>query len=60
MKKFLAIALIAVSFAACNEGEKTEETTITTEDTTMMTTPVDTMMVTPDTMMTMPMDSTMH
>lgn len=27
MKKFLAIALIAASFVACNEGEKTETTT---------------------------------
>lgn len=26
MKKFLAIALIATSFVACNEGEKKEET----------------------------------
>ena len=26
MKKFFAIALIAASFVACNEGEKKEET----------------------------------
>jgi len=28
MKKFFAIALIAASFVACNEGEKTTETTV--------------------------------
>ena len=31
MKKFLAIALIAVSFAACNDGEKKDETTGTAD-----------------------------
>ncbi len=34
MKKFLAIALIAVSFAACNEGEKKAEETTPAADTT--------------------------
>lgn len=33
MKKFLAIALIAASFAACNEGETKVEETTTTETT---------------------------
>ena len=28
MKKFFAIALIAASFVACNEGEKTTETPV--------------------------------
>ena len=28
MKKFFAIALIAASFVACNEGEKTTETVV--------------------------------
>lgn len=28
MKKFFAIALIAASFVACNDGEKTTETTV--------------------------------
>lgn len=28
MKKFFAIALIAASFVACNEGEKTTGTTV--------------------------------
>ena len=32
MKKFLAIALIAASFVACNDGDKKEETTTTTSD----------------------------
>lgn len=44
MKKFLAIALIAASFVACNEGEKKEETTTPTDTTTVApVTPVDTM-----------------
>lgn len=35
MKKFFAIALIAASFVACNEGEKkAEETTTPAADTT--------------------------
>jgi hypothetical protein len=37
MKKFLAIALIAASFVACNDAKK-EETTTTTSDTTTTTT----------------------
>ena len=32
MKKFLAVAVIAMSLVACNEGEKKEETTTTTTD----------------------------
>ena len=52
MKKFLAIALIAASFTACND-EKKEETTTTTSDTTTVVTPVapsmDTAMVVKDT-----------
>lgn len=50
MKKFLAIALIATSFVACNEGEtKTEETK--SSDTTTIVAPVanDTMQVVTDT-----------
>jgi len=40
MKKFLAIALIAVSFAACNEGEKkAEETTPAATETPAAETP---------------------
>lgn len=40
MKKFLAIALIAASFTACND-EKKEETTTTTTDTTTIVTPAE-------------------
>lgn len=59
MKKFLAIALIATSFVACNEGEKTETETVTTD--TTMTTPMDTMMTTPmDTTTTPMVDTMMH
>lgn len=50
MKKFLAIALIATSFVACNEGEtKTNEST--SSDTTTVVAPaaVDTMQVITDT-----------
>ena len=47
MKKLLAIALIAATFTACNNGEKTEETTTTSSDT--MTTVVQNA---PDTMVT--------
>ena len=32
MKKFFAIALIAASFVACNEGEKKEEVTTPNAD----------------------------
>lgn len=38
MKKFLAIALIAVSFTACNEGEKKTEETTTMETPAMEST----------------------
>ena len=37
MKKFFAIALIAASFVACNDGEKKEETTTPAADTTATT-----------------------
>lgn len=52
MKKFLAIALIAASFAACNEGEKKVEETTTTTETTVpavdsMATPAVDSMATP-------------
>jgi hypothetical protein len=48
MKKFLAIAVIAVSFVACNDGEKkTEETK--TSDTSVVVTPSTDATKTPDT-----------
>ena len=48
MKKFLAIAIIAATFTACNDEKKAEETTVT-KDTTMVVTPDTTTVVTPDT-----------
>ena len=48
MKKFLAIAIIAATFTACNDAKKAEETTVTT-DTSMVVTPDTTTIVTPDT-----------
>lgn len=48
MKKFLAIAIIAASFTACNDEKKAEETTVT-KDTSMVVTPDTTTIVTPDT-----------
>lgn len=45
MKKLFAIALIAASFTACNEGEKKAEETPATDTTSVVvpaTTPVDT------------------
>lgn len=48
MKKFLAIAVIAATFTACNDEKKAEETTVT-KDTTMVVTPDTTTVVTPDT-----------
>lgn len=42
MKKFLAIALIAASFAACNEGEKKTEETTTVDTTVVAPVTVDT------------------
>ena len=48
MKKFLAIAIIAASFTACNDAKKAEETTVT-KDTSMVVTPDTTTIVTPDT-----------
>ncbi len=47
MKKFLAIAVIAASFAACNEKKADE--TVVTKDTTTVVTPDTTTVVTPDT-----------
>jgi PBP1b-binding outer membrane lipoprotein LpoB len=59
MKKFLAIALIATSFVACNDSEKTETEVVTSD--TLMTTPVDTMMTSPiDTTTTPMVDTMMH
>ena len=48
MKKFLAIAVIAATFTACNDEKKAEETTVT-KDTSMVVTPDTTTVVTPDT-----------
>ena len=48
MKKFLAIAIIAATFTACNNSKKAEETTVT-KDTSMVVTPDTTTIVTPDT-----------
>ena len=42
MKKFLAIAAIAISLVACNDEKKTEETTVTTDTTTVLTPMTDT------------------
>ncbi len=47
MKKFLAIAVIAATFTACNE-KKAEEPAVS-KDTTTVVTPDTTKMVTPDT-----------
>lgn len=38
MKKFLAIAAIAIAFTACNDEKKSEE--VTTKDTSTVVTPV--------------------
>ena len=48
MKKFLAIAIIAAAFTACNDEKKAEETTVT-KDTTTVVTPDTTTVVSPDT-----------
>ncbi|MBC7536684.1 MAG: hypothetical protein H7258_13420 [Ferruginibacter sp.] len=37
MKKFLAIALIAASFTACNDAKKEESTTSTSDTATIVT-----------------------
>lgn len=61
MKKLIAIALIAVSFTACNEGEKKTEETIGTDTTTVVTQTMDTTTVITDTTVTtttMPADTT--
>ena len=51
MKKFLAIALIAASFTACNNGEDKKVDEVKTSDTTTVVVPVapDTMNVVKDT-----------
>ena len=47
MKKFLAIAVIAATFTACNDEKKDESTTVT-KDTSMVVTP-DTTVISKDT-----------
>lgn len=50
MKKLLAIALIATSFVACNDGEtKTEETTVSDTAMSVVTPAADTVMTVTDT-----------
>ena len=49
MKKFLAIAVIAATFTACNDEKKTEETVVNKDTTTTMMAPDTTKMATPDT-----------
>ena len=49
MKKLLAIALIAASFTACNNGEKKTEETIGSDTTQTVTTTKDTATVVKDT-----------
>ena len=49
MKKLLAIALIAASFTACNDGEKKTEETVGSDTTTQVTTTKDTATVVTDT-----------
>ena len=49
MKKFLAIAIIAATFTACNDEKKNEETTTITKDTSMAVTKDTSMTVTKDT-----------
>lgn len=49
MKKvILALAIVSVTFAACNDGDKSSETT-TTSDTTVVATPADSVTVVTDT-----------
>ena len=53
MKKLLAIALIATSFVACNDGEtKTDEKTMSDSTTVVMPVAPDTMTVIKDTTVT--------
>lgn len=40
MKKFLAIAAIAIAFTACNDEKKSEDTTTVSSDTSITTMPV--------------------
>ncbi len=55
MKKvILALAIVSVSFAACNSGETKTETT---SDTTTVVAPVDTMTVVTDTTITTSIDT---
>ena len=57
MKKvILALAIVSVTFAACNDGDKTEETT-TTSDTTKVATPSDSATVVKDTTVTTTIDT---
>ena len=49
MKKFLAIAVIAASFTACNNEKKADESTTVTKDTSMVVTKDTTAVVTKDT-----------
>jgi hypothetical protein len=52
MKKLLAIALIAASFTACNDGEKKETETIGSDTVTQVTSTPDTNTVIRDTTVT--------
>jgi hypothetical protein len=58
MKKvILALAIVSVTFAACNDG-KTEETTTTSDTTTVVTpAPADTAVVVTDTTMKVTTDT---
>ena len=59
MKKvILALAIVSVSFAACNNGDKTTEETKTTDTTTVVTAPpADTVTVVKDTMVKTTIDT---
>jgi predicted secreted protein len=57
MKKFLAIALIAASFAACNEGENTTENTVSDTTTVVEPATMDTMQVVTDSTTTVTVDT---
>lgn len=52
MKKLLAIALIAASFTACNDGKKTETETLSSDTATSVVTNTDTVMTVTDTTVT--------
>lgn len=57
MKKFLAIALIAASFVACNEGETTTEETVSDTTTIVEPATMDTMQVVTDSTTTVTVDT---